>query len=610
MPHPHHKIGVAKANITYRDSSLSTLGFFAAGHQTKAGKASPADMAAYRDFELWARSFVIEEYDAHGEAQDITIIVIADIWACSKRLKERVRLKIAQDSAFKANVNLYNGKNIIISGTHHHAGPGGYFEEGSMFNAAVKGTDDARAANLETIAEGIYQSIKNAYQSRKRGKIFLNQGDLNIGWNRSQQAYDNNEDAKAFMNIDPSMLLLKFCHSLADGTEKAIGLLNWFAIHPTDRGKGQSGPNNCIHGDNKGYAALQLEKEEGEGFVAAFANSNCGDVNGEMIYHNGKPINKIKDKALVEKLRFAAMIKNGEAQKEKAKSLLNGKDANGKSIPTIELTGPIDFVLKEFDFSNIKNDSENWQTAIPTIGFSMLTGSTEGGVSALASCLFDLDEGITHEDISDARRNLRHKISTAALTTIDTILYITSKISAGKVPNCANCQFPFCNENQPNCKFPNYDVIKAGLLKSDLLIRNITRANLKPVHELANKEIKAHLPKPIALVLGDAAPTLLEKELPLQIIRIGSLAILGIPAELTTMAGRRLRKALLEFLAPAGITHIALGTYSNYYSQYVSTYEEYQKQNYEGASTLYGPHTLKAYIQCFKELALHFVNMA
>ena len=277
-PAYHYKIGVAKANITYRNSCLSTLGFFAAGHLTKAGKASPADIAAYRDFDLWARSFVIEEYNANEEAQNITIIVIADIWACSKLLKEQVRLKIAQDIDFKANVNLYKGPNIIISGTHHHGGPGGYFEEGSMFNAAVKGTEKAKADNLETIATGIYQSIKIAYESRKWGKIYLNQGDLDIGWNRSQEAYDNNVDTAEFhvpgnpqkLRIDPTMLLLKFCHSLADGTEKAIGLLNWFAIHPTDRGKGESGPNNCIHGDNKGYAALKLEEEQGEGFVAAF----------------------------------------------------------------------------------------------------------------------------------------------------------------------------------------------------------------------------------------------------------------------------------------------------------------------------------------------------
>ena len=35
----------------------------------------------------------------------------------------------------------------------------------------------------------------------------------------------------------------------------------------------------------------------------------------------------------------------------------------------------------------------------------------------------------------------------------------------------------------------------------------------------------------------------------------------------------------------------------NTYTHYITTYEEYQKQRYEAASTIYGPHTLSAYIQ-------------
>lgn len=47
---------------------------------------------------------------------------------------------------------------------------------------------------------------------------------------------------------------------------------------------------------------------------------------------------------------------------------------------------------------------------------------------------------------------------------------------------------------------------------------------------------------------------------------------------------------------------------SNAYSSYVATFEEYQIQRYEGASTIYGPHTLDAYLLKFSELAQHLVN--
>ena len=42
------------------------------------------------------------------------------------------------------------------------------------------------------------------------------------------------------------------------------------------------------------------------------------------------------------------------------------------------------------------------------------------------------------------------------------------------------------------------------------------------------------------------------------------------------------------------MTGLLLG---NTYTHYIATYEEYQKQRYEAASTIYGPHTLSAYIQ-------------
>ena len=42
---------------------------------------------------------------------------------------------------------------------------------------------------------------------------------------------------------------------------------------------------------------------------------------------------------------------------------------------------------------------------------------------------------------------------------------------------------------------------------------------------------------------------------------------------------------------------------ANDYSGYVTTFEEYQQQNYEGGFTLFGPWTLAAYQQNFSDLA-------
>ena len=89
----------------------------------------------------------------------------------------------------------------------------------------------------------------------------------------------------------------------------------------------------------------------------------------------------------------------------------------------------------------------------------------------------------------------------------------------------------------------------------------------------------------------------------MQLLRVGTFAVLGIPGELTTMAGRRLRTTVLDAMSAAGVRYVALGTYANEYSQYVTTIEEYASQQYEGASTLFGPHTLAAYQQVAAGLA-------
>jgi neutral ceramidase len=82
--------------------------------------------------------------------------------------------------------------------------------------------------------------------------------------------------------------------------------------------------------------------------------------------------------------------------------------------------------------------------------------------------------------------------------------------------------------------------------------------------------------------------------LPLQLLRMGQVAIVGVPFEMTTMAGRRLRQTVAARLAPAGVTTVVIAGLANAYAGYVATREEYAAQHYEGASTHFGPWTLAA----------------
>eukprot|EP00064_Thunnus_orientalis_P019187 superscaffoldBa00004687_g19302 len=72
------------------------------------------------------------------------------------------------------------------------------------------------------------------------------------------------------------------------------------------------------------------------------------------------------------------------------------------------------------------------------------------------------------------------------------------------------------------------------------------------------------------------------------------------------MSGRRLREAVKQELESEGMfrdSEVVIAGLSNVYTHYITTYEEYQLQRYEGASTIYGPHTLSAYLQKYRGLA-------
>lgn len=150
--------------------------------------------------------------------------------------------------------------------------------------------------------------------------------------------------------------------------------------------------------------------------------------------------------------------------------------------------------------------------------------------------------------------------------------------------------------------------------------------------------IECHKPKPILLATGQLNFPIGPWQphiLPTQLFKIGNLFLAGIPGEATTMSGRRLRHAIRSVFTNQkeavdsenqtlkndyiknvlngdsnlnSDVFVLLAGLSNCYSSYISTFEEYQIQRYEGASTIFGPHTLEAYIQQFIQLSSALKN--
>ena len=54
---------------------------------------------------------------------------------------------------------------------------------------------------------------------------------------------------------------------------------------------------------------------------------------------------------------------------------------------------------------------------------------------------------------------------------------------------------------------------------------------------------------------------------------------------------------------------VVLAGLSNAYTHYITTFEEYQRQRYEAASTIFGPHTLRAYLEQYAYLTEKMLNV-
>ena len=121
------------------------------------------------------------------------------------------------------------------------------------------------------------------------------------------------------------------------------------------------------------------------------------------------------------------------------------------------------------------------------------------------------------------------------------------------------------------------------------------------VKQPSQKQIQCQGEKPILLDVGemhepyDWSPNIVD----IQVFRVGQFFAIVSPGEASTMAGRRWKAAIVNSAKSSGLAASpisVLGGPANSYTHYITTQEEYNIQRYEGASTLYGPHTLNAYI--------------
>ncbi|MCE7003858.1 neutral/alkaline ceramidase [Kibdelosporangium philippinense] len=403
---------------------------------------------------------------------------------------------------------LYTKENLLLSATHTHAGPGG-FSHNIAYNLSILGM---QPQTLNAITDGIVESIVEAHEDLKPGSMSIGRGELtNASVNRSRVAFNANaaSDRAFFPNaIDPSMTVLRLKQGNND-----VGAINWFATHNTS----MTNANTLISPDNKGYAAYQWEHddegvrylENKPGFVAAFPNTNAGDMSPNLNLKpgSGPTENDVENTRII-----------GERQNRKAQEVYNG--------PQSPISGAVDYRMRFIDMGNTtvgakySIDGKAAKTCSGVVGASTLAGSVEDGP---AIPLFN--EGMT-----SPWKKLFEPLQM-------------------EVPQWLR-----------DCQYPKASLVPTGIIQ--------------------------------------ATPNIV----PLQIVKLGQLHLVAAPGEVTIVAGLRIRRSVAQELG-VPIENVLIQGYANEYSQYVTTPEEYDLQQYEGGSTLFGRNTTPAYQQEFAALA-------
>jgi len=482
---------------------------------------------------LRSRAFIVQ--DSSGRS---VVFVSADIGLMFGSIKEGVIKKLAENGYG----DKYTAENVMLSVIHTHASLSGcsYY---ALYNISAKGFN---RQNYNAIVNGIYMSIVNAHNNLEPGYIEMSQGELDgISVNRSKAAYNNNpkeERSRYSSDVDKTMTLLNF--RAADGT--LLGVLNWFAVHSAS----MNHHNSLVCGDNKGYASYLFEKDMGTNyqssktFVAAFAQSNSGDVSPNINYESLGNENGYYGLDDLKNTEY-----EGINQYLKAKELSN--------TATLRLKGPVDYIHTNVDMQNVLisekyTSGAGHRTYEAALGYSFGAGAMEDGPSELLG----LYEGMTQKDYpySLNKNNASYQI----IQRIASISPYFGNVMGTKYPELWEQHYP------------------------------------KPVLLAPSKG------EPVPFV-----PDVVELQI-IRIGQLTIIGQPGEITTMAGRRLRETIKKTLD--QDGRNNTVVIAGLSNEYTQYVTTPEEYDMQHYEGASTLYGKWTLDAYKQEFDKLAQALVD--
>lgn len=239
--------------------------------------ARSSDAAGVRT-RLYARAWYLE--DAQGAR---LALVQCDLGAISALLHLQVARAIVQETGISVD-------RLLLSATHTHAGPGGYF--GDVFANHWGASRPGYEPRLVTfLTQRIAEAVLTAYRSRLPARLAIAQSQVyGLTTNRSLVAYTANPARQVadatlstvlpqYLAVDPTLTLLRI-DRLIDGKFQPSGAWSNFAIH----GTALPPSNDLYSGDVHAAAARGLEWAIQRHYrvtgavIHALTNGSVGDV--------------------------------------------------------------------------------------------------------------------------------------------------------------------------------------------------------------------------------------------------------------------------------------------------------------------------------------------
>ncbi len=538
-------VGASKMEMTAFAEGTAMLGYGRPQHQIK-GIETP----------IHARAVVIE---SQGRK---VVLVNCEIGFPTIYLKYGVIWKLKELNPGHG----FKDEDIMLSAQHTHSAGGGICQHW-FYNVPTPGF---KKETWETYRTAIAKAILEADKKKRPASIKYGTGDFNekeeVAFNRSLEPYNANPEIKKKLKkdewhlaVDRTMKLLRF----EDEEGKVIAEWNFFGTHCTSI----SNDKYKICYDNKGYAAEYAEKHLREkqadpDAVCVFAQEATGDVTPNYIWDRRRQWTRGKFKDDYESAKYV-----GDLQYAKASSISDGLDKSDL------VSGNVRAIQSYVDFDQIICDRDlvpkdaYGRTSQACLGIRFLEGTKEGP-------------------------GLPKAIGNVARMMLDIHRQNEMQIALKRGGKFADYVF-----HKYRSQYPKHIGVEAGkgkiIWNEDLTkfpIPGFIEKSLDYIRDAAKQKMARF--KPWILT-----------RLPLQIIIIGEIAIVAMPTEITTVAGRRLRKFMKDCLEEQGVKEVILAPYSNGYAGYVTTPEEYQLQHYEGGHTLFGKWTLPAMMTEFRKLA-------